>query len=127
VTFLDDARRQKPLTYPLEGPWTHDGFPLEITVKGFPFRRARWSQKCPGVLAQYRECCAHGSMHLKVVRTSKGLVWSIDHEDAFNPDPTSAKRFGRPFAHFFHDYPPGRIAKPAAMGAATWGLGRIFL
>lgn len=127
MTFLDEARALPPLTFPIEGAWSQTDFPLEVLILGFPFRKARWSQRCPGVLAQYRECCAHGSMHLKVVQTSRGPLWSIDHEDAFNPDPSPSRRLGRPFAHFFHDYPPGRIAKPAAVAGAGWGLGKLLL
>lgn len=132
MTFLDEARLGKPLTFPLEGRWTYSDLPTFVVVLGFPFKKARWSQACPGVLAQYRECCAHGSMHLKVVPVMlrggvRGALWSIDHEDAFNPDPSPSRRLGRPFAHFFHDYPPGRIAKPAAVAGAGWGLGKFLL
>jgi hypothetical protein len=125
--FLADALSLR-LSYPMEGPWTERGFPLLITVMDFPFRRARWSQRCPGVLVQYRERCQHQSMHLKVVRNSRGaLLWHIDHDDKYNPDAApGGRRFGRPFAHFFHDYPPGMIAKPAAVTAVGWGLTRLL-
>lgn len=82
---------------------------------------ARWRQGYPGVVAQYRESCAHGSMHLKIVRDGSGYWWIVDHEDDFNPDA------GRPLSHFFHDYEPGRILKPAAVALTTLGLTRLAL
>ncbi len=124
--------RDVGVPFPLEGLWLYQGFPTDIVVLDFPFRRAKWSQRCPGVLAQYRECCRHESMHLKVTKSALTgrLIWTIDHVDRFNPDPDPTKKWwrlrgrGRPLAHFFTDYPPGRTAKPAAVAAVSWGLSR---
>lgn len=124
MTLLEEALRIPHDGYPLEGVWLYGtSLPSRVTVGGFPFAIARWKQKCPGVVAQYRELCRHGSRHLKVYKTMHPAVfgWSIDHEDRFNPD------MGKPLAHFFNDYQPGRTAKPAVMAGASWGLGKLFL
>jgi hypothetical protein len=112
MTFLSEALSLPGVQLPLQGPWhvaTSGTFPERATVAGWPFRKARWLQKYPGVVAQYREECTHNSMHLKVIEEPDGsLWWVVDHEDGFNPDR------GKPLQHFFHDYEPGRILKPAA-------------
>lgn len=118
ASFGEEARLRSGLTLPLEGPWTGN-FPARVIVLAddtpWSFRLARWKQKMPGTLAQYREECRHGSMHLSVVRGLRGLRWVIDHEDQFNPD---AKGVLMPLRHFFFDYEPGRIVFPAATALA---------
>lgn len=110
MSFLTEALQTPLKSYPLEGPWRYRGFPERILIGDWPFSKARWSQPYPGVVAQYREECVHGSMHAKVFRDGLGgFWWVIDHEDAFNPDR------GKPLAHFFFDYEPGRVAKPAVV------------
>ncbi len=122
MSFLAEALARPLLAYPLEGPWAYKGFPKRVRLAGFPFTLARWKQKYPGVLAQYREDCVHRSMHAKVVRDVDGsLCWIIDHEDRYNPDR------GRPIAHFFNDYEPGMIAQPAAMALAGLVLTKILV
>ena len=123
MTLLDDALTVERPTVLFEGPWPYGReLPLRISVGGWPFRKANWSQRCPSVVAQYREECAHGSMHLKVSRDGPSSYWwIIDHEDRFNPD------FGRPLAHFFTDYEPGIIVKPAALAVLTMLATRILI
>jgi hypothetical protein len=109
--------------YPLSGRWPHDSFPDRAQLLAVPFRRARWQQSMPGVLAQYREACPYRSMHAWVVRdgASGDLYWVVDHEDLYNPD------LGHPIAHFFHDYEPGKILRPAALALVGLGLTRTFV
>jgi hypothetical protein len=126
VTFLAEALEGARVgeSYPLSGRWQHDeDFPPRVVLLGVPFRVARWKQRIPGVLAQYREACPCRSMHAKVVRdrASGGLYWVVDHEDAYNPDE------GHPIAHFFHDYEPGRIARPAAFAIVGLALTRTLV
>ena len=132
MSFLSEALLRPPPAAHVEGPWkfidpTTTLFPKRVIVHGWPFRKAFWNQRYPGVLAQYREECAHASKHLKVVLNSArpGLPptywWIIDHEDAFNPDD------GFALAHFFHDYEPGRIVKPAAAALVTLVLTKTLL
>ena len=127
MSFLGEAARAARPTptglRPLYGRWPHDDFPAAAQLLGFPFRRARWQQEMPGVLAQYREACPCRSMHACVYRDggSGDLYWVVDHEDLFNPDQ------GHPVAHFFHDYEPGKILRPAAFALAGLGLTRAFV
>ena len=127
-SFAGDALSEyAPPVYPISGRWLHsavgEAFPPRVLLLGVPFHLARWKQSLPGVLAQYREACPCRSMHAKVVRdrASGGLYWVVDHEDLFNPDQ------GHPVAHFFHDYEPGRIARPAAFALAGLALSRTLV
>ncbi len=126
MSFVGEAleRGHPSGDYPLSGRWPHDeSFPSRVLLMGVPFHVARWKQRMPGVLAQYREACPCRSMHAKIVRdgSSGGLYWVVDHEDLFNPDQ------GHPIAHFFTDYEPGRIARPAAFALAGLGLSRVLV
>ena len=113
-TFIQEALSANYLPrYPLEGPWPYGRtFPKHVFLgcksAQWPFTQARWKQSYSGVVAQYREDCTHNSMHCKVVKAGNGYWWVVDHDDKFNPDR------GRPIAHFFEDYEPGMILKPAA-------------
>jgi hypothetical protein len=123
MSFISEAfAAAAPSKYPLQGEWRYDGFPRRVTLAGFPFTAARWKQSYPGVVAQYREDCVHHSMHAKVVHDGAGgFWWLIDHDDLFNPDR------GRPLAHFFWDYEPGRIAKPAVVAFVGLVLTRALV
>ena len=143
-SFIGEALERALPAYPLSGRWLHEGpdvqgpdargpgarrpgargeFPPRVILLGVPFQLARWKQRLPGVLAQYREACPCRSMHAKVVRdrASGRLYWVVDHEDLYNPDQ------GHPLAHFFHDYEPGRIARPAAVALAGLALTKTFV
>ena len=128
MSFLSEALLRPPPAAHVEGPWkfidpTTTLFPKRVIVHGWPFRKAFWNQRYPGVLAQYREACPCRSMHACVYRDggSGDLYWVVDHEDLFNPDQ------GHPVAHFFHDYEPGKILRPAAFALAGLGLTRAFV
>ena len=112
MPFLEDALNRPGIRFPLQGHWKPEGFPAKVYLHGFPLHKAWWRQPYPGVVAQYREQCAHNSLHMKVLRNNAGRFWWIvDHADDFNPDRGPRHAIG----HFFTDYEPGRIAKPAAV------------
>jgi hypothetical protein len=125
MTLLDEALSKGYVYCPQIGPWYYDGFPERITVMGMPFMKSRLSERCPRVLAQYREACPYGSMHLKVAYEYDKygrpiLWWSVDHIDLFNPQRSGLglKNRGRPIGHFLTDHPSGRILKPAIIALA---------
>ncbi len=76
------------------GPWPYGGhFPRHVTAavhgEGRAFTRARAAWPFyPGVVAQYREDVARGSMHLDVMGAGGGqpMRWRVTHADAVNPD-----------------------------------------
>lgn len=126
MSLLWESLDRPAIEYPLEGPWKYshihgEWFPERAIIAGWPFKKARWKQPYRGVAAQYREDCKHGSMHCKVLHDGAGFWWVIDHDDAHNPDA------GKPLQHFFVDYEPGQILKPAAIAIVTLALTRTLV
>jgi len=126
MTFLSDALSKDFVYCPQIGAWYYDDFPERVIVMGMPFVKSRLSERCPRVLAQYRELCPYGSMHLKVSyeygKSGRQILWwSVDHIDVFNPQRSGLglKNRGRPIAHFLTDHPSGRILKPAITALAS--------
>lgn len=106
-----------PVSPPLVGPWTCEGFPERVIVGDRVFRRARWRAGRAGVVDQYREERARSSAHLYVWDDG---TWSIDHVDDVNPDLVG------PLRHFVRDHPVGRRLTQVAGGAAVGVAARML-
>lgn len=83
---------------PIVGRWP-GGRPELVELGGVVYRRARWRQRYPGAVDQYRADVPRDSAHLLVLGDGS---YRVDHVDRFNPDA------GSPLSHFLADHPLGR-------------------
>lgn len=89
-------------------------FPATVTIEGRRFRRARWRERKPGVVEQYREAVTERSLHLCVLGDGS---WVVDHADSVNPDGGGV---AAPLRHFLADTAMGRrLAGTTVVGSVV--------
>ena len=101
------------LSPPLVLRWEYEGFPPVVELVGRRFLLSSWAWPAAGVVAQYREDVARGSLHADV--HDDGAV-TITHADDFNPDR------GLLAEHFFADVGAGKVLAAVALPVLALGL-----